>query len=170
MSVLSDHGIQSRLDDGGLKLKKLEDLESQIQPCGVDLRLGTEYRIESQESESVELGEEITFQPEVLYHVYTVEEVSLPHDICATIGARKSVGELGLSCPAASRGMFDPGFEGVPRLEVYNLSSEPVTLESGHPFVQITFRHLDRPAGIPYNEKADAQFHNQQISTSSNDE
>lgn len=164
MSVLSDHAIQSRIDDGELRITNMDSLTEQLQPCGIDLRLGTEFRKDSEEETSVEIGQEITFEPDVLYHVQTVERISLPHDMCATIGARKSVGELGLSCPAASRGLFDPGFEGAPQLEVYNLSEEAVSVESGHPFVQITFRHLDRPAGIPYNEKPDAQFHNQQLS------
>jgi dCTP deaminase len=43
--ILSDRDIRKYLKEGKLKVENLEDLEKQIQPSGIDLRLGNTFRI-----------------------------------------------------------------------------------------------------------------------------
>lgn len=81
----------------------------------------------------------------------TIETVTLPPTLCASVSGRSSTGRLGLFVENA--GWIDPGFEGSITLELFNAGDYPIRLEAGRRVIQIIFYMLDTMAQNPYRGK-----------------
>jgi dCTP deaminase len=112
--ILSDTDILSRLETGDLVIEPLSDVDLQVQPASVDLRLGREF-LEFQhanipcihpneESEVAEYvsetvvdeGGEFILHPGDFVLGTTVERVEIPDDIIAHVEGRSSLGRLAI--------------------------------------------------------------------------
>jgi dCTP deaminase len=165
--ILSDTDLIARLRDGSLVIEPLEDLDVQVQPASVDLRLGSEFR--GPGASEVEVASiarpRVLARGEMLLGT-TLERVVIPHDLVARVEGRSSVGRLGLLVHATA-GFVDPGFEGQITLELVNLGPQPITLEPGVRICQLTLHLLTSPASRPYGVARGSKYAGQRGPTSS---
>ena len=112
--ILSDDDILARLADGDLVVDPIDDVDMQVQPASVDLRLGEEFlefqraniscihpNRESEISEYVDEtvvpeGEEFILHPGDFVLGTTKERVAIPDDLVAHVEGRSSLGRLAI--------------------------------------------------------------------------
>jgi dCTP deaminase len=164
MTVLSDRTIRDLLDSGDLDISPI-DLDSQIQPCSVDLTLSG-HTIPLNEDYCPKTDqEEITFHPQIPYLGSTREYIDLPDGVCGMLKGRSSIGRMGVQIHTA--GWIDAGFHGELTLEIMNFTDEPKTFQRGTRFCQLVLIPLDSRPLEPYREKEDAKYNGQQGATES---
>lgn len=135
----------------------------QIQPCSVDIRLGTKYRTPRHPLRGP--GEEFTAQfyllkPDEFILGSTLETVKVPNTHAMKIDGRSTFGRLGLLVHATA-GLLDPGFHGIVTLELKNLTNNPIRLEAGMSIAQLEIHRLDSPADPVYGEDTGAHYQGQ---------
>ncbi|QGN06186.1 dCTP deaminase [Halorhabdus sp. CBA1104] len=177
--ILSDTDILRRLEEGDLRIEPLDDLDLQVQPASVDLRLGREF-LEFQhanipcihpnseqevdeyvEETVVEEGGEFILHPGDFVLGTTKERVAIPDDLIAHVEGRSSLGRLAVVVHATA-GLCDPGYEGQITLELSNLGTAPVALNPGMRISQLTFTELSSPAERPYGEERGSKYQGQE--------
>jgi len=166
MSLLPDYQIAEELAYGELEIEPV-DLEEQLQPASLDIRLGNgfsqfnpedgiidvEEGIENMFDETVPDNSEIIVYPGDFYIANTKESFDIPDYILGKLTGRSSVARLGINVHQTA-GLFDPGFnapDGV--LEISNVGSRPVKLKPGMRIAQMTFHELKEPSNSPYNDE-----------------
>jgi dCTP deaminase len=176
--ILSDDDILARLEAGDLVVDPLDDIDMQVQPASVDLRLGEEFlefqraniscihpNRESEISEYVDEttvpeGEEFVLHPGDFVLGTTKERVGIPDDLVAHVEGRSSLGRLAVVVHATA-GLCDPGYEGQITLELSNLGTAPVALTPGMRISQLTFTELTSPAARPYGAERGSKYQGQ---------
>ncbi|WP_246987066.1 dCTP deaminase [Halorientalis marina] len=176
--ILSDADILRRLGDGDLVIEPLEDVDLQVQPASVDLRLGREFlefqhanipcihpnseqEVDEYVAEThVDEGGEFILHPGDFVLGTTVERVEIPPDLIAHVEGRSSLGRLAIVVHATA-GLCDPGFSGKITLELSNLGTAPVALTPGMRISQLTFTELKTPADRPYGEERGSKYQDQ---------
>ena len=177
--ILSDDDILARLEAGDLVVDPIDDLDMQIQPASIDLRLGEEFlefqrtniscihpNRESEVSEyvtetTVPEGEEFILHPGDFVLGTTKERVEIPPDLLATVEGRSSLGRLAVVIHATA-GIVDPGYHGQITLELSNLGTAPVALTPGMRVSQLIFTELSSAADRPYGVDRDSKYQNQE--------
>jgi len=176
--ILSDTDILDRLGEGDLVIEPLDDIDLQVQPASVDLRLGREF-LEFQhanipcihpnsEQETEEYTDRVTVEEDGEYILHpgdfvlgtTHERVAIPADLIAHVEGRSSLGRLAIVVHATA-GLCDPGYEGQITLELSNLGTAPVALTPGMRISQLTFTELKTPAERPYGEERGSKYQGQ---------
>jgi dCTP deaminase len=175
--ILADRDIRDRLGDD-LVIEPLEDLDIQLQPASVDLRLGREFlefrrtnipcihpdserEVDEYVRETrVEAGDEFVLHPGDFVLGTTMERVEIPPDLIAHVEGRSSLGRLAVVVHATA-GLCDPGYRGQITLELSNLGSAPVALTPGMRISQLTFTELSSPAERPYGSERGSKYQDQ---------
>jgi dCTP deaminase len=175
--ILADRDIRDRLGDD-LVIEPLEDLDIQLQPASVDLRLGREFlefrrtnipcihpdserEVDEYVRETrVEEGDEFVLHPGDFVLGTTMERVEIPPDLIAHVEGRSSLGRLAVVVHATA-GLCDPGYRGQITLELSNLGSAPVALTPGMRISQLTFTELSSPAERPYGSERGSKYQDQ---------
>ncbi|UPM44013.1 dCTP deaminase [Halocatena salina] len=176
--ILSDVDILDRLESGNLVVEPLDDVDLQIQPASVDLRLGRAF-LEFQrtniscihpnsEREVEEYVEETTVDENGDFILHpgdfvlgtTHERVEIPPDLIAHVEGRSSLGRLAVVVHATA-GLCDPGFRGKITLELSNLGTAPVALTPGMRISQLTFTELTTRAERPYGTDRGSKYQDQ---------
>jgi dCTP deaminase len=176
--ILSDADILDRLADGDLVVDPLDDVDQQVQPASVDLRLGERF-LEFQRTnipcihptEADEVGEYVTETTvaegdEFILHPgdfvlgTTTERVEIPDDLVAHVEGRSSLGRLAIVVHATA-GLCDPGYKGQITLELSNLGTAPVALTPGMRVSQLIFTELKSPANRPYGSDRGSKYQDQ---------
>lgn len=167
MVILSDRDVRKQLKSGKIKIEPL-DLEKQIMPVGIDLRLGNEFRIfkmnhQSHINPSTDNFENITelvkveddkhfmLHPGEFVLGVTKEFIELPDDIAARIDGRSSLGRMGIIVHSTA-GRVDPGFTGKLTLELSNIGKLPVRLFPGMKFCSLVFEETSSPVERSYRK------------------
>ena len=176
--ILSDGDILRRLEQGDLVVEPLADVDLQVQPASVDLRLGREFLefqhanipcIHPTSEREVEEYVEETVVPEdgeFILHPgdfvlgTTRERVEIPPDLIAHVEGRSSLGRLAIVVHATA-GLCDPGYKGQITLELSNLGTAPVALTPGMRISQLTFTELTSPAERPYGSERGSKYQGQ---------
>ncbi len=176
--ILSDADILDRLEAGDLVIDPLDDLDLQIQPASVDLRLGREFlefqrtnipcihpdseqEIEEYVDETVvPEDDEFILHPGDFVLGTTMERVEIPDDLLAHVEGRSSLGRLAIVVHATA-GLCDPGYKGQITLELSNLGAAPVALAPGMRISQLTFTELSSPAERPYGAERGSKYQGQ---------
>lgn len=128
--VLSSSIIRKRLSEGKLGIEPFA--EESLQPSSYDLR--------SAEDTILKKGE-MTLVP-------TMEFVSLPEDLCATLWGRSSFGRKGVTLGA---GYIDPGFRGNLTLCMVNNGQEDIKIVKGMRIVQMLIHPIEGSVESAYN-------------------
>jgi dCTP deaminase len=167
MAILSDSDIKKYLEEGLIVIDPLEDLERQVQPSSVDLRIGSEFKgfriirkpfidpkdkldMESyMESFHISENEAFIIHPGEFALATTYETVHLPDNLVARVEGRSSMGRLGITMHVTA-GYIDPGFQGKITLEISNIGKMPVALYPGQRVCQIVFETMTSPSKKPY--------------------
>ncbi|HLD80567.1 MAG TPA: dCTP deaminase [archaeon] len=168
MAVLTDFDIKARLAKGDLKVEPLEDLDMQVRPCSVDVRLANEFRVFKHSKKAVidpikdheslnDYTELIVLDDSTPFIIHpgefvlgrTVEKVTIPNDLVARLEGRSSLGRLAIIIHSTA-GYIDSGFEGTITLEIVNLGKMPVALYPKQRIGQLAFETTVSPAEKPY--------------------
>ncbi|WP_096592918.1 dCTP deaminase [Halorubrum ezzemoulense] len=176
--ILSDADILDRLAEGDLAIEPLDDVDQQVQPASVDLRLGERF-LEFQRTNipcihptdagevseyvtetTVAEGDEFILHPGDFVLGTTAERVRIPDDLVAHVEGRSSLGRLAIVVHATA-GLCDPGYEGQITLELSNLGTAPVALSPGMRVSQLTFTERKRPADRPYGAGRGSKYQGQ---------
>ena len=128
--VLSSSAIRARLENNTLGIEPFA--EESLQPSSYDLR--------SAEDSVIKKGE-LTLVP-------TMEFVSLPDDLCATLWGRSSFGRKGVTLGA---GYIDPGFRGNLTLCMVNNGPEDIEVTKGMRVVQMLIHAVEGKVESAYN-------------------
>ena len=164
--ILSDRDIQAALSDGRIKITPSLDLSEQLGSCSVDFRLGNRFRVfkhtkypfiaphnpvlmeDIMEEIVVAEGDNFIMRPGEFVLATTVEHLTLPDDLLGRIEGRSSLGRIGIIVHGTAS-VFDPGWIGVPVLELGNLGMMPVALKPGMKICSFTFEELTSAAEVP---------------------
>ncbi|OYR43956.1 dCTP deaminase [Halorubrum sp. Hd13] len=176
--ILSDADILDRLAAGDLVVEPLGDVDQQVQPASVDLRLGERF-LEFQRTNipcihpteadevgeyvtetTVDEGDEFILHPGDFVLGTTTERVEIPDDLVAHVEGRSSLGRLAIVVHATA-GLCDPGYKGQITLELSNLGTAPVALSPGMRVSQLTFTELKSPADRPYGAERGSKYQDQ---------
>ncbi|MFC7204461.1 dCTP deaminase [Haloferax namakaokahaiae] len=176
--ILSDADILRRLEEGDLVVDPIDDIDMQVQPASIDLRLGTEFlefqrtniscihpnredEISKYVREShVPEGDDFILHPGDFVLGTTKERVEIPADLLATVEGRSSLGRLAVVIHATA-GIVDPGYEGQITLELSNLGTAPVALTPGMRISQLVFTEMKSPADRPYGVERGSKYQGQ---------
>jgi dCTP deaminase len=176
--ILSDGDILRRLEQGDLVIEPLEDVDLQVQPASVDLRLGpaflefqhanipcihpkSEREVDEYVEESVvEEDDEFILHPGDFVLGTTYERVEVPADLIAHVQGRSSMGRLAVVIHATA-GIIDPGYRGQVTLELSNLGTAPVALTPGMRISQVIFTELKNRAERPYGAERGSKYQDQ---------
>ena len=128
--VLSSSLIRQRLADKTLGIEPFA--EESLQPSSYDLRS----------------AEDIVIKKGELTLVPTMEFVSLPDDLCATLWGRSSFGRKGVVLGA---GYIDPGFRGNLTLCMVNNGPEDIPVTKGMRVVQMLIHPVEGKVESAYD-------------------
>jgi len=171
MTVLSNKSIWKHIkkpfDKDPLIITPLLDPENQIGNSSIDLRLGHEFIVlrkssisgidpteldelqknlyRTQERIRISLKKEFVIHPGQLILGSTLEYISIPKNIFASIEGRSSWGRLGLIIATATS--IAPGFKGCVTLELVNSGEVPITLYPGFIIAQLILYSADSTTG-----------------------
>ncbi|MDR0439202.1 MAG: dCTP deaminase [Methanocalculaceae archaeon] len=114
--LLSSSAIRERIADGTLDITPFSEIS--LQPASYDLRV----------------AEDIVMKAGELSLIATMEFVSLPTDLAATLRVRSSFGRKGVLLGA---GYIDPGFRGNLTLCTVNMGPVDISVEKGTRIAQM---------------------------------
>ena len=176
---LSDKDILAYIKKGKIKINPAPDLKTQLGSCSIDFKLSNTFRVfEHNKHPYIDLRAEIdtndlmrrvdvsdddafTIQPGELVLAATQEELELANDVMARLEGRSSLARLGIIVHNTA-GLFDPGWIGIPTLELANLGRMPVKLYPGMRICAFTFARLSSPAKVPYQLKPTNKYAGQE--------
>lgn len=182
--ILSDRDILTRLERGDIIISPDPNLETQLQPASLDLRLGYDFQTFNYTRQALidpadpatfeqlttltqlEDGERFLVHPGEFVLATTLERVEIPADLLARLEGRSSIGRLGIVIHSTA-GYVDPGFKGKITLEISNLGRIAVALYPGMRICQIAFEEMSSPVGSGYGERHGAKYQGQDAATAS---
>lgn len=150
--LLSDLHIRQALENGQLVIKPLNK-GVQIQPCSIDLRLGSDFIFPDERYPYTPFpvyDDAIVLEPHVRVHGQTVEWLELPDYLCGHLSTRSSLDRMGVVTNGGST-LVPAGFKGRLVLELYNYGAKDVHLPIHSRVCTITFELLSSPASKPYH-------------------
>lgn len=175
MSVLSSQDISKLIDDKLIRIDPVLDREKQIGEATIDIRLGTVFLffrrvllpvidpMQSIDSEAEQYyfkkpGEFIVIHPNDFVLGTSLEYISLPPNILASVEGRSSWGRLGLFVATATT--INPGYKGMITLELVNSGITPIYLYPGVRIAQLVLHFLRNEADDlkPYSCQSGAKF------------
>jgi dCTP deaminase len=177
--ILSDVDIRRYIESGLIKIEPALDLETQLGPCSVDLRLGSEFKVfeysrwpyidvrqpfdPEEIMRTVVVPEDGVFimQPGELVLATTIESITLPNNLLGRLEGRSSLGRLGIIVHGTAP-RFDPGWSGRAVMELGNIGRIPVGLRPGMRICSMTFEELSSPAERPYGSRPNHKYAGQQ--------
>ena len=170
--LLSDRCIKDYMRRGKIQITPVLDFDKQLGSCSVDFRLSNTFQIFNQIHRNPILdlrqGEEACLD-KVMHEVFvedneafllnpgdfvlaaTIEKLILDTDIAARLEGRSSLARLGIIVNSTS-GLFDPGWNGVPTLELGNLGPSSVLLYPGMCICAFTFELLSSSSKRSYSK------------------
>lgn len=160
---ISDGSLLSLLAKGDIEIDPKPGLLA-MQPCSIDLMLGTSFRWINRGERGGDfpvIASEIVLDPGDFVLATTREKVTLSKGFMGEVHGKSSWARFGLLVHAA--GLVDPGFTGTLTLEMFNMSSRPLRLRSGHAICQITFERLDFPAVRAYGDPTLNSHYQEQV-------
>lgn len=181
--ALSDSSIKRLIEEKRVVIDPI-DIETQVQPASIDLKLNNSFKVlKGRKLEKEELqyltcpgffeeseravrmdkpnefkeytGHRIVIPAHSFVLASTKEWIELPDFISGAVEGRSSVGRIGLFIQNA--GWIDPGFKGQITLELYNANDIPIVIEAGRRICQLVLEKTDEPVMKPYSGKYNGQ-------------
>lgn len=182
--ILSDRDILERLRKGDIVISPEPDMQTQLQPASLDLRLGYDFQTFNYTRQALidpadpatfeqlttltqlEDGERFLVHPGEFVLATSLERVEIPGDLIARLEGRSSIGRLGIVIHSTA-GYIDPGFKGKITLEISNLGRIAVALYPRMRICQIAFEEMSSPVTSGYGERHGAKYQGQDAATAS---
>lgn len=101
------------------------------------------------------VAQDLIVEPHGFALCSTYERVKIPNFLAARVCDKSTWARLGL---VVQNTHFDPGFEGVPTIELTNHSKRPIEIYKGYPICQFVFEMLESPTEKPYSGKYQNQI------------
>lgn len=177
--ILSDAEIRDLVNKGNVYVPTDNhpiDLELQLGPSSLDLRLGPEILLfDNHAMRIIDLAEKtpprmrrvqidekegFVLHPGEFVLGTTLEAVKIPVELVARLEGRSSLGRLGLVIHATA-GFIDPGFEGQITLEMQNIGNQPLLLRPYQRICQLCLIQMSKAPEVPYFKKKDNKYHGQ---------
>lgn len=174
LCILSDVDILRELKTANLVIRPI-DLEKQIGPCSVDLRMGNEALVLDRKKmvlnnraifkmeddiepymERIVLENSLVIQPRENVLITNMEWIEIPNNIRGRIEGRSSLARRFLEVHSTG-GFVDSGFCGKITLEVTNKLNIPQELKVGERVCQLELSYLAHPCEKPYSGKYKGQ-------------
>lgn len=173
--ILVDWQIEDRIRRGQIGIDPFDP--GLVQPNSLDIRLGDHFVwyepcedvIDPYDRSSVvsrvqeTRADSIVMEPGMFMLAETLETMTLPDNIVASIEGKSSIARLGIELHQTG-GWIDAGFRGSITLEMCNVNQRPVRMYAGMPIGQLVFYITER-AEHPYNLKKDAKYMDQRQAT-----
>ena len=148
--ILVDWQILDRINRGYITIDPFDP--NLVQPNSLDIRLGNHfvwyeegdevidpYQKETITVDTKELtADSIVINPGHFMLAETLEVISLPDNIVASIEGKSSIARLGVELHQTG-GWIDAGFTGSFTLEMCNVNQRPVKVYAGRPIGQLVF-------------------------------
>ena len=178
--ILSDIDIRKSLAKGVIRIEPLPDLEVDLGSCSIDFRLGDTFRVFEKSrvsyidlmltSNSDYLTEKVSVDKDIGFLLHpgdfvlapTLEKLELSDNVAGRLEGRSSLARLGLIVHSTA-GLFDPGWSGVPTLELGNLGVLPIRLYPGIRICAFTFHRVSSEVEVPYGEKPFNKYYDQSV-------
>jgi len=178
--ILSDRDLKEYINNGRIKFDPRVDMNRQVQPSSVDLRLGNEFRVfrytrcaildpkdrnsfaDATKLEVMDDNDRFIVHPNEFVLGTTFEYVCVPCDLVARLEGRSSLGRLGIVVHSTA-GYIDPGFEGRITLEIGNIGKMPIILYPKMRVCQIVFEKLLSECEIPYGAARGSKYQGQKF-------
>jgi dCTP deaminase len=182
MSFLTGKSIKQLLSENvnetdRITIIGLNDIESQIGPCSIDLRLSDEitrfkpsrfYTIfDSKQSKNPQIynsptheNEGFVIAPGELILAKSIEIVKLPKNRFGLITGRSSFSRLGIEIQL-TQDLLQPGRFGVIPFQLKNNSPLPIRLYPGIRIAQLLVGQLDQDCEKGYDESPNAKYKNE---------
>jgi dCTP deaminase len=182
--ILSDRDILERLKRGDIVITPAPDLDTQLQPASLDMRLGYDFQTFNYTRQALidpadpatfeqlttltqlEDGERFIVHPGEFVLATTLERIEIPSNLLARLEGRSSIGRIGIVIHSTA-GYVDPGFKGKITLEISNLGKIAVALYPGMRICQVAFEEMSSPVSSGYGEKRGAKYQGQDAATAS---
>lgn len=182
--ILADRDILERLRRGDIVITPAPDLDTQLQPASLDLRLGYDFQTFNYTRQALidpgdpatfeqltslaqlEDGERFIVHPGEFVLATTLERIEIPPDLLARLEGRSSIGRIGIVIHSTA-GYVDPGFKGKITLEISNLGKIAVALYPRMRICQIAFEEMSSAVSSGYGEKRGAKYQGQDAATAS---
>lgn len=151
MAILTKPEILKLIDSGALRIEPFN--QKNVGPASIDFHLSNQFRIFKQVHQSltvnkkpdyqkitklVKVKDKLTLLPGKSAHGITVENLTLPRNICAWIQGRSSLARVGLMVHITAN-FIHPGMSGQQVLEMTNAGPVPLEIKIGIPICQIIF-------------------------------
>lgn len=154
MSPLSDHQITEAVDRGEVTIEPFD--EKNVEPASIDLTLGKEAFIASDDDKTIlSEGDILALPPGELALVLSRESITLGRNYAATIGLRSHFARRGIDLLAGPQ--VDPGFAGPLHIVLINLSPSQHVIQFGEPFLTLELHRLSEPADVSYSGEYQTQ-------------
>lgn len=180
--ILSDTMLIEAIRKGEIAFDPEVDLDLQVQPASVDLRLGDSFRVYNYAQTAVidptldvdldsiselvhQHGQPFILHPGAFVLGSTLEYVRIPTNLVGRLEGRSSIGRLGVVVHSTA-GFVDCGFEGNITLEISNIGKIPVALHAGMRICQLTFMETG-PVARPYGPLRGSKYQGQREPTPS---
>ncbi|NMF02028.1 hypothetical protein HF843_02310 [Bifidobacterium boum] len=137
--VYSDTNIKGLIHDGVLQSAD----ENRVGVISYDLRTEGFYRSKDEGGKPL-----VTLQPGDSVFVGTVETISLPDDVCATVALRNSRIRQGLQLAAP---VYFPGHSTRIFFRLTNISADAIELTKADSFAQVMFSSVEGKVEKPYS-------------------
>jgi dCTP deaminase len=172
--IIPDFEIKELVEKGEIKINPLE--EKSIGPCSVDLHLNNIFSVfkmgivvDPKDPESISSAVETIHVKNNGYFIIapgqfvlasTIETISIPKNIAATLEGLSSVARLGITVHAAGLVNAGTGIKNPTTLtlEISCQNSSPVKLYPGMRIVQIIFHKLVSGAKTGYDERESSKY------------
>lgn len=119
-----------------------------IEACSYDLRIGTVFKDGQAISSSASGLQSFVLRPGEMLSMFTLEDISLPDNICATVFPINSQSSKGLL--VLNPGHIDPGYKGPISVRVLNISKQDMLIKHEEPIFTIVFDELLSATTKPY--------------------
>ena len=173
--ILSNRDIKKALENGRIKITPEPNLAIQLGSCSIDLHLGNRFRLFKNSKypfidlrQNIDINElmdevEITddrpfiMQPGSFALANTMESLELADDLLGRIEGRSSLGRLGIIVHGTAS-VFDPGWIGIPTMELGNLGTMPIALYPRMRICSFTFEEVSSKVDVPYRKKKNNKY------------
>jgi len=173
--ILSDRDIRAYLQNGKIAITPVPNLAEQLGSCSIDFHLGNAFKIfnhskypyidprspnltsELMKEISISRDEAFIMRPGEFCLATTVEHLKIDNDLLGRLEGRSSLGRIGIIVHSTAA-RFDPGWDGIPVLELGNIGVLPVALYPGMKICSFTFEELSSPSENPYTKRKNAKY------------
>jgi deoxycytidine triphosphate deaminase len=157
------------------------EMNKQVQPCSIDLRLDNKfYKFKDDVFEfdisdienvknyfsyfEIQEKEKITLQPNEVLFGQIYEQLRIPSDCSGMIEGRSRFARLGLSVHATG-GFINPEFEGAMPLQIINNNKIPITIYPYINICQLILVKLTSSPKVPYPQRTNNPYHRERTAS-----